>query len=425
MKTVANKGSSLLIFLSVIFFSASALAQQHSSCDSAAVVDSVYGPVYATGAPDETLAMKNTDGRRFEKPHNVVWFTFQIPYDTILTFDLIPQHATDDIDFLLFKDDNSGKTYKNCNMCRQQDRSFCDKIAYGLKPVRSNLAHTDTALNGWTGLSATAANTTELPGKHPVYSKALPVKKGERYYLAVDNYTHSDGAFTLRLHFHYPAIKAVRVSDRSQLIDDTLPKEITIQIVDSLTLKPVKGRIVISSSKPNEIPATDTSGMSEEKIKFVNEARIKVKVIAKGYLLQQNSFVLDKKTGGNILIHLVRIRSHQNLVFRDIEFVGEKAEFLQVAYKSLEALLEFMQANPEVKILIKGFVNDPGGYWGYKKDMKLSDARAQAVYDYLVKNGIGSDRMTYKGFGNSNMLYPDPLDEEEAQANRRVEVEIK
>jgi outer membrane protein OmpA-like peptidoglycan-associated protein len=408
------------IFFSLLIFGITAIAQQHNSCDSAAVVDSVYGPVHATGEADATLAMKHTDGNRFEKPHSVVWFTFQVPYDTILTFDLIPQHATDDIDFLLFKDDNSGKTYKNCNMCRQQDRSFCDKIAYGLKPVRSNLAHTDTSLSGWTGLSATATNTTELPGKHPVYGKALPVKKGERYYLAVDNYTHANGAFTLRLHFHYPKW----IETCSEATTGGI-KNIAIEVVDSLTLKPVKARIVVSSNKPNDIPAIDTSGVSSEVIPGVQGVQINVKVIAKGYLLQQSSFVLNKKTGDNVLIHLVKIRAHQNLVFRDMEFVGEKAEFLPIAHKSLEALLEFMQSNPEVKILIKGFVNDPGGFWGYKKDMKLSDARAEAVYDYLVKNGIDKDRMTYKGFGNSNMLYPDPLSEEEAQANRRVEVEIK
>ncbi len=47
------------------------------------------------------------------------------------------------------------------------------------------------------------------------------------------------------------------------------------------------------------------------------------------------------------------------------------------------------------------------------------------VYDYLLKNRIPDTRMTYKGYGNTEMLFPDPgLTENEYQQNRRVEIRV-
>jgi len=55
----------------------------------------------------------------------------------------------------------------------------------------------------------------------------------------------------------------------------------------------------------------------------------------------------------------------------------------------------------------------------------LSTARAYRVYEYLITNGIQSERISYQGFGVSQPLYaiPEKTSEEEI-ANRRVEVKI-
>ena len=45
-----------------------------------------------------------------------------------------------------------------------------------------------------------------------------------------------------------------------------------------------------------------------------------------------------------------------------------------------------------------------------------------AIYDYLLKNGIPAERMTYKGYKNTQMLFPNPKNEKEAEQNRRVEI---
>lgn len=113
------------------------------------------------------------------------------------------------------------------------------------------------------------------------------------------------------------------------------------------------------------------------------------------------------------------------MVFRGIQFESDSPIFLPTSDESLNNLLDFMKNNPAVNILIKGYVNDPNSEYGAKHDQDLSEERAQAVLDFLAKNGIDKDRLSWKGYSNNSMIYPHPETEEEMEANRRVEIEVK
>ncbi|MEQ8910160.1 MAG: OmpA family protein [Vicingaceae bacterium] len=54
----------------------------------------------------------------------------------------------------------------------------------------------------------------------------------------------------------------------------------------------------------------------------------------------------------------------------------------------------------------------------------LSEARAKYIYDLLIEDGIDADRLSYEGFGRRNPIYPEERNEEEKQANRRVEITV-
>ncbi len=58
------------------------------------------------------------------------------------------------------------------------------------------------------------------------------------------------------------------------------------------------------------------------------------------------------------------------------------------------------------------------------KIQKLSENRAKNTYLYLVENGVDKNRVTYKGLGNTEMIYLEPIDHIQETANRRVEVII-
>jgi outer membrane protein OmpA-like peptidoglycan-associated protein len=62
---------------------------------------------------------------------------------------------------------------------------------------------------------------------------------------------------------------------------------------------------------------------------------------------------------------------------------------------------------------------------GFSRERKkLSKYRAEAIKNYLHKNGIAEDRVLADGLGATKMIYPEPKNQKEKEANRRVEVYI-
>ena len=101
-----------------------------------------------------------------------------------------------------------------------------------------------------------------------------------------------------------------------------------------------------------------------------------------------------------------------------LEFYNMSAEFMPYSTTELEKLLEFMQKNVSVEAFIRGHVCCSGG------DIAdyYSNLRAEAVYNYLITNGISDNRLSFKGFGNSSPLVWPEVTEEDQQRNRRVDV---
>jgi outer membrane protein OmpA-like peptidoglycan-associated protein len=118
-----------------------------------------------------------------------------------------------------------------------------------------------------------------------------------------------------------------------------------------------------------------------------------------------------------------------NIVLRNINFVGGMHQFLRESAPMLVELLDAMNAYPKLVIRIEGHIccnPSPGDGLDLETAItNLSEARAKAVKDYLVRNDIAPDRVFYKGFGHSSPIYPYPeKTEEERTQNRRVEIKI-
>jgi len=123
------------------------------------------------------------------------------------------------------------------------------------------------------------------------------------------------------------------------------------------------------------------------------------------------------------------VTSGTNIVLRNINFVGGRHQFLPESHPMLEELLEAMKIYPKLIIRIEGHICCQAGS-GDGLDLEtgitnLSEARAKAVMDFLVANGIDTNRVSYIGFGHAMPLYPFPENsEEEQRLNRRVEIKI-
>ena len=108
------------------------------------------------------------------------------------------------------------------------------------------------------------------------------------------------------------------------------------------------------------------------------------------------------------------------IILKDINFFQNTFAITPESNGALYDLLFVMQNNPTLKIQIQGHICCVDA-----DRKKLSLERAKQVRRFLVFKGIPQLRVTVTGFGVSFPLYPIPeANEEQAAANRRVEIEI-
>ncbi len=107
--------------------------------------------------------------------------------------------------------------------------------------------------------------------------------------------------------------------------------------------------------------------------------------------------------------------------FNNINFEYNSSKFDYNSQIILDSIAKIMVSFQEIKILIKGHTSGEGST---NYNQKLSELRANAIKDYLIKKGIISDKIEAVGLGSSQPLVPD-TSEKNRKINRRIEFEIK
>ena len=107
----------------------------------------------------------------------------------------------------------------------------------------------------------------------------------------------------------------------------------------------------------------------------------------------------------------------RKLVLEGVNFDTGKAKLREDAYPVLDEAAEGLKQWGDVKVEIGGYTDSKGSE---KFNRMLSQARAEAVRIYLIGKGISGERLTAKGYGESNPV-ADNNTEEGRFKNRRVE----
>jgi OmpA-OmpF porin, OOP family len=104
-----------------------------------------------------------------------------------------------------------------------------------------------------------------------------------------------------------------------------------------------------------------------------------------------------------------------------IEFEFDTAIMLPGAETYLLQVLQVLKNNPEVKKLeIQGHTSSEGGP---EYNIRLSNARATAVFTWLVEHGVDANRLVPHGYGLTQPLVPNDS-EPNRQRNRRVQFRL-
>jgi OmpA-OmpF porin, OOP family len=111
----------------------------------------------------------------------------------------------------------------------------------------------------------------------------------------------------------------------------------------------------------------------------------------------------------------------RSIVLRGINFDFDKANIKPEAEPVLDAAVEVLKENPDVKVRVGGHTDSVGAD-AYNQG--LSERRAKSVRDYLVKHGIDASRLTAVGFGETQPVADNKTKDGRAQ-NRRVALDVE
>lgn len=103
-----------------------------------------------------------------------------------------------------------------------------------------------------------------------------------------------------------------------------------------------------------------------------------------------------------------------------IRFAWDSEQIKPVSNKQLSQTARILKKYPNHHITVVGY-SDSTGDKAYNKD--LSERRAKAVADALIRKGVPEQNVSYKGLGATNFVATNKTAKGRA-ANRRVELEL-
>jgi hypothetical protein len=149
-----------------------------------------------------------------------------------------------------------------------------------------------------------------------------------------------------------------------------------------------------------------------------------INVSKPGYLFYSDNFMFEG-------IHTVSKPYIKKIVLNPA-IVGEKMQLSNVFYEidswqlkkesmtELDNLAALLSENKSLIMEIGGYTDSTGSA---QYNLTLSEKRALSVVNYLIKKGISTDRLKYKGYGNNSPL-GDNVTIEGRKLNRRTEAKI-
>ena len=209
----------------------------------------------------------------------------------------------------------------------------------------------------------------------------------------------------------------------------------TYELKQAKRIAVVEGKIIDNEkqipSADHKVSLVSTKGYVDETktnqegyFKFENvPINNKYTVVASkdGYLSQSQEIDINNNKKINIDLSVEKVNKETEYLIENIYYDFDKATLKEESKKELDKLAQLLKLNPNLIVQINSYCDERGSD---EYNLKLSQARAQAVVDYLISKGISTNRLIAKGWGKANPVVPNATSEEEHQLNRRTTFNI-
>ena len=147
-------------------------------------------------------------------------------------------------------------------------------------------------------------------------------------------------------------------------------------------------------------------------------------MIKPGYLFYSESFMFEgEHSAVQPLIKRIGLspaKPGEKMLLSNVFYEIDSWELKKESKAELNNLSDMLAYNKDLIVEIGGYTDSTGTD---EYNQLLSEKRALSVVNYLVDKGISSDRLKYKGYGNSSPI-GDNVTREGRRINRRTEVKI-
>ena len=179
-------------------------------------------------------------------------------------------------------------------------------------------------------------------------------------------------------------------------------------------------RVTIFYILEQDIPREDEILGLKKETAIVEEAKPEIEYPEKLVFENPNGTKTEYKLDREFMKLFGNAKSGEKLKIDNLNFVINTFAIVPESRGKLYELLLVLQNNPQLKIEIQGHLCCMP-----VDRTDLSTQRAKAIYNFLITNDVYRARLSYKGFGSTQPIYPLPeKNEAERAANRRVEILI-
>ena len=191
-------------------------------------------------------------------------------------------------------------------------------------------------------------------------------------------------------------------------------------VKDESSAEPVKARIELRNMETksvSEIPLDTNTGKYVAVRPFNNDFVMTIKkegyVYESKYISKADSVF---KAPAKVDVEIQPIELNKSYRINDIYFAFNSSDLPPESKAVLEQMIEFLNFNNTLSIQIQGHTDNIGND---ADNLRLSENRARSVYDYLIAREISPERLSYKGYGETDPVAANDTEEGRAM-NRRT-----